>query len=474
MKDKNIDELFRSKLSNFEQEPPAYVLENVLAGVAGARRKKKIIFWRIAGVAAALLLAFVTGWQFNGGDETIIESPVVVQSTIPETVPSTGEDQKIAPVGAAVKSAETLVAQATERISAKTQNISAQNTPKNQMPTATLADSQIAQATEEESLLLKPIKSLTKLLQPVLSAPARIVPGQQKQLAANTDQVKSIDQQIMEQNQQQILAQNKEKGKWSVGAQVSPAYNVSRSSHAQTYASNMISSSASNPVDVGGGVSVQFKKGKRWSLQSGVYYSGLGQSSGSSTFSNRNLAASSDFATNVGKEYFNAPVNIDASSSKMLMNSTAGVIEFSNVPSGMVLGTNLEDKTLASNTVVVSDARFIQNFEYIEVPLYLRYTVLDSKFDVEMVGGFSSNILVGNDTYMESAVGRSLVGSTKDMETMNYSGTLGVGFKYGISRHLSLNVEPRVKYFLNSLNSNSSVTYKPYTIGVFTGLSYEF
>jgi hypothetical protein len=124
--------------------------------------------------------------------------------------------------------------------------------------------------------------------------------------------------------------------------------------------------------------------------------------------------------------------------------------------------------------VVVSDARFIQNFEYIEVPLYLRYTVLDSKFDVEMVGGFSSNLLVGNETYMESAVGRSLVGSTKDMETMNYSGTLGVGFKYGISRHLSLNVEPRVKYFLNSLNSNSSVTYKPYTIGVFTGLSYEF
>jgi hypothetical protein len=474
MKDKNIDELFRSKLGNFEQEPPAYVLENVLAGVAGARRKRKIIFWRITGVAAALLLAFVAGWQFNGGDETIIQSPVVVQSTAPEAVQTTDDDQNAAPVETPVKSAETLVAQATESISVKTRNNSTQSEPKNQTLTAALADSKISRTTEEESLLLKPIKSLTKLLQPILSAPARILPSQQKQMAASTDQVKSIDQQIMEQNQRQLLVQDKEKGKWSVGAQVSPAYNVSHSSHAQTYASNMISSSSSNPVDLGGGVSVQFKKGKRWSLQSGVYYSGLGQSSGSSTFSNRNLAASSDFATNVGKEYFNAPVNIDASSSKMLMNSTAGVIEFSNVPSGMVLGTNLEDKTLASNTVVVSDARFIQNFEYIEVPLYLRYIVLDSKFDVEMVGGFSSNILVGNDTYMESAVGRSLVGSTKDMETMNYSGTLGVGFKYGISRHLSLNVEPRVKYFLNSLNSNSSVTYKPYTIGVFTGLSYEF
>ncbi len=473
MKDKNLDELFRSKLAGYEQEPPAYVLDNVLAGVAGARRKRKIVFWRIAGVAAALLLAFVAGWQFNG-DEVVTQKSIVVQSTTPETDQSTGEDQKIAPVETAVKSAETLVAQATERTSVKTQNISAQNTPKNQTPTATLADSQITQATEEESLLLKPIKSLTKLLQPLLSAPNQIIQSQQKQMAARSEQVKSIDQQIMEQNQQQLLVQNKEKGKWSIGAQVSPAYNVSRSSHTQTYASNMISSSASNPVDLGGGVSVQFKKGKRWSLQSGVYYSGLGQSSGNSTFSNRNLTASADFATNVGKEYFNAPVNIDASSSKMMMNSTAGVIEFSNVPSGMVLGTNLEDKTLVSNAVVVSDARFIQNFEYIEVPLYLRYTVLDSRFDIEMLGGFSTNLLVGNETYMESAVGRSLVGNTKDMENMNYSGTLGVGFKYGISRHLSLNVEPRVKYFLNSLNSNSSVTYKPYTIGVFTGLSYEF
>jgi hypothetical protein len=90
------------------------------------------------------------------------------------------------------------------------------------------------------------------------------------------------------------------------------------------------------------------------------------------------------------------------------------------------------------------------------------------------MGGFSSNLLVGNETYMETGVGRSLVGSTKDMETMNYSGTLGIGLKYGLSKRIYLNVEPRVKYYLNSLNSNSSVTYKPYTIGVFTGLSYEF
>jgi len=326
----------------------------------------------------------------------------------------------------------------------------------------------------DESTLLKPLKGLYRLLKFDAESDHSLQISKLNRVAAEFSQ-KSIDQQIMEQNKQLILSQNEseKKGRWLVGAQVSPEYNITRSSHSQVYASNMISAS-SNPVDLGGGISVEFKKGKRWSLQSGVYYSGMGQSSGNSSYSNRNLTASSDLSSNHGQEYFNAAVNIDSKSSKMMMNSTAGVIEFSGVPVGIVLGTNLEDKALVSSAVVVSDTRFIQNFEYIEIPLYLRYTLIDSRFDVDMLGGISSNMLVGNQTFMESNAGKSLIGRTRDMEAMNYSGTLGIGLKYGLSKRIYLNVEPRVKYYLNSLNSNSSVTYKPYTIGVFTGLSYEF
>ena len=57
-----------------------------------------------------------------------------------------------------------------------------------------------------------------------------------------------------------------------------------------------------------------------------------------------------------------------------------------------------------------------------------------------MLGGFSSNLLVGNETYVESSSGKSLVGKTNDMQTMNYSGTLGVGLKYGLSKRIFLNV----------------------------------
>ena len=468
-KDKNLDELFRSKLQNYEQEPPAYLLENILAGAAGARRKRMIVLWRVAGVAAALLLAFVAGLQFNSSNETGTQPQVIVsQQSVPENA------IQAAPENETLQAAPENIQLAAVNKPAKNNEISTKSIRKASVSEKTMLLAEtLPTASNDETILLKPLKSMYGLLTQNL-APANLL-QQKKSNEMKVDYPeKSIDQQILEQNQQLMLTQNQEKGKgrWLVGAQVSPEYNVSRSSHSQVYASNMLNAS-STPVDLGGGISVEFKKGKRWSLQSGVYYSGMGQSSGNSSFPNRNLV-SSDYSTEHGKEYFNAPVNIDSKSSKMMMNSAAGVIEFSGIPSGIVLGTNLEDKSLASNAVVVSDASFIQNFEYIEIPLYLRYTIIDSRFGVEMLGGFSSNVLVGNNTYMESNTGKSLVGSTQNMESLNYSGTLGIGLKYGLSKRFYLNVEPRVKYYLNSLNSNSDVTYKPYTIGVFTGLSYEF
>jgi hypothetical protein len=478
----NMDELFRDKLANFEQAPPAYILDNVLDGVAGARRKRKNIFWRIAGIAAALLLAFIAGWQINGRKVQLVNpSEIVYQQKAPE---SSSAVQQVTHANVSTKPSAAMPVQPGN--DSKTNNsqiaaISFENHSNLISKRAVKTDSEQGEITfgklnthdPEESALLLPVKSLIRLLNQSTPFIASNLYKLDPIIRQTNNSEKTIDQQIMEQNRQEMLAMNqsKTKNRWLIGAQVSPEYNVSRSSHSQVYASNMLNAS-SNPVDLGGGISVEFKKGKRWSLQSGVYYSGMGQTSGNSyTSSGKDYAlASSDR----GSEYFNTNVSFDASNSKMMMNSTAGVIEFKGIPSGIVLGTNLEDKTQALNAVVVSDARFIQNFEYIEIPLYLRYTLIDSKFDVEMLGGFSSNVLVGNQTFMESSAGRSEIGTTKDMESLSYSGTLGVGLKYGLSRRIYLNVEPRIKYFLNSLNSNSSVNYKPYTVGIFTGLSYEF
>jgi hypothetical protein len=470
-RDENIDDLFREKLRNYEKEPPAYLLQNVLDGVAGARRNRKIVFWRVAGVAAAILLAFVAGWQLQHlNSETSPQQIVVGPSSSPEipTAKQFGPEEKIT-LDMVPETGLSRDEKSFKSASDKNLQLASQT----KLHEKKITNESILSARAPESNLMHPIISKSRII--IGNNQYANVLHEMKVKNTNFDQFEmTIDQQIIEQNKQQFLAQieKQKKVRWLIGAQVSPAFNVSGSSHSQVYASNMLNSS-NNPVDVGGGISVEYKKSKRLSVQSGVYYSGLGQASGNSSRSSANsdyMFASADR----GAEYFNTSVNIDTKSSKMMMNSAAGVIEFSSVPSGIVLGANLDENAMVSNAVVVSDARFVQNFEYIEIPLYLRYTIIDSRFDVEMMGGFSSNVLVGNQTFMESGDGKNLVGKTQDMQLLNYSGTLGVGLKYGLSKRVFLNVEPRVKYYLNSLNNNSSVTYKPYTIGVFTGLSYEF
>jgi len=269
-----------------------------------------------------------------------------------------------------------------------------------------------------------------------------------------------------------VMAQNsvKEKGHWLLGAQVSPVHNVSKGSQSAQYASNMLTTESSNTVDLGGGLTVEYKPGKRWSIQSGIYYGGMEQTSGNSAYQSD---SKNSLSADLGSEYLTTKVNVDTKTNKISMNSPAGVIQFSTVPSYLVIGNSIESKDMAS-AVFVSDAQFTQNFEYVEIPFYLRYTLLDTKFDIEILGGLSSNILVGNQAYVETNSGKTLIGETSDMEQMNYSGTLGMGFKYGLSKRFFLNLEPRVKYYLNSLNSNESVSYKPYTVGVFTGISYQF
>jgi hypothetical protein len=467
MKEKNLDELFREKLLNYEQEPPTYLLENILDGMAQNRRKKRLMWIRISGVAAALLLAFVAGWQFNISENQIAEAKI---NNKIKSIDNQKSENNSSEIKINEKIEQNNTVNLVAGISGKVQNEAG---VKIQAKSIAIDDNFVPGFPESASakhpggnfLVLKPIiRVLTKA-----EGSESLHEKKQPQIGPNAVE-KSIDQQIMEMNQQMLAAssRNNTKARWLVGAQVSPEYNGAYSSHSQSYASNMLKTQSSK-VDLSGGISVEYKKGKRWSVQSGIYYSGMGQTSGSKGSKEYN------YAVNDGVSYFgNTAIKVDAIANKYTMNSNAGVVELTQIPAGMTIGASLDDKSYLTNAVVSSQNTFIQDFDYLEIPLYLRYNLVDSRFGISMIGGLSSNILVGNRLYAESNSGRSLVGHTKDLETFNYSGTIGLGFKYGLTDKISLSVEPRLKYFINSLSSNASVVYKPYKLGIFTGLTYEF
>ena len=465
MDEKNIDELLREKLKDYEKVPPAFVYDNIKAGISARQRKRRLIYWKVESVAAALLLAFGAGWQINelnskGEKQTMManhtissenkESKMDVQKT--ETLSNSPSAHATNETDTQAKASRSSNQQLASKTGRSENNISVQQEPGLQ---------------KADPVKMYPVRSLGAKVENKDGFAATL---QEKKVKRVPEELTlSTDQQIMEQNRQMAQARNasRRQNRWMVGAQVSPAMSVNRSSQSPEYASNMLSSSNTSQVDLGAGLSVEYKSKKRWSIQSGVYYAGLGQATANVSNVQKNEAASTD----KGMEYFNTPVSIEAS--KIRLNSRAGVIELQNIPTGMAVASNIEDKLL-STSVVASNTRLIQDFQYLEIPLYLRYTLIDAHLDVELMGGVSSNMLVGNNTYLDNSNGKTLVGRTRDMQNMSYSSSLGLGLKYGISRRVFLNVEPRVKYYLNSLNNNPEVNYKPYTIGVFTGVSYSF
>jgi len=120
------------------------------------------------------------------------------------------------------------------------------------------------------------------------------------------------------------------------------------------------------------------------------------------------------------------------------------------------------------------ESSIYQTFEMVKMPFLLEYTFLDDKFNFSMIGGVNANLLVNEGIYMEQAQKTKQIGTTKNLSTLSYSGTIGVGFKYNISSKAQLFMEPSFDYYITSLTTDNSYQTFPYFFGFFSGVSISF
>jgi len=491
---KQLDDLFRSKLNDFEQEPPAYVWSRIQEQQAGKKRRMVYFYLKGAGVAAALLLAFLLGWQWQqpSGEMT----PALTE----RQVPSTEQMSRAESAGFQADANEQADA-VTELREAQSQNQlvlsenSNKKTSESQLPIshnkghtddfqltanadASSHERQLEAGSSEnrkqETQQFQLLRLLHLELDDSFKEQTQLVDLRRKQ-HENNNELNVLEQKQIEENAR-LLAANRmdeQSAGWQLGAMLTPGVSVSQSSQSQAYSSSMAIPESKDKLQMGGGISVEYKTQKRWSIQSGVYYSKLEQTSSNQSFLSGH--ANADF---IGGEairgevaYFNTAVAVK--SGEMLMNTAAGVVAIDRLPTNAVLSSGFESLA-ADDGILLTQTEFEQNFEYIEIPLILRYQLIDATFDLQLLGGFNTSVLVGNNAYANSQYGNERIGETRDMNAVNYSTSFGVGLGYGISDRISLRVEPQLKYFLGSLNSNANVNFKPYTIGIYTGLSYQF
>lgn len=123
------------------------------------------------------------------------------------------------------------------------------------------------------------------------------------------------------------------------------------------------------------------------------------------------------------------------------------------------------------NTKIVGNID--QRFGFIEVPFELQYQLLDKKFGVNVIGGLSTLFLNKNEIYADIDGTSTMVGEANNINTTSFSANFGLGLDYKLSKQWHINLEPTFKYQMNTF-TNTSGEFKPFFIGVYSGLSFKF
>jgi hypothetical protein len=457
--DNHFDKLLRSRLENYSADPPGHVWQGISTGIqkSGKHGRANTLWW--LSVAALLFLAIISGiFIYQGKDDLHpvgAEGPDSQGGTALVTPPDTGSPE----ISASVFFPE---------LPSPDEGIAGIRDSRTGMKTAGTGLVSGTQP-ERKAEVIVAIRPIRKYISADLSSDELY--GMPEQMIITADNLSVADKKIVSANiANYAIRRVADETSWKLGVHLSPGFSSHTASHSRLYASNMTYADNKPEAGMGGGVSVQYKTSSRWRVESGMYYSKSGGNSGNVS---QYTTTRADFASAPlsAEKYFNTGVNLDEG--QISMNSTAGVIRFSHTPADAEL-VSIPDNFSGNTAAMLTPGEFSQIFDFVEIPIFARYQVLDTRLGVELVGGVSTNIMVANNVFMESFAGRELVGTTRDISTINFSGTAGVGFIYSLGKNVSLSVEPRFNYYLNSINHSGDVEFRPWRAGIFTGLSYEF
>jgi hypothetical protein len=129
------------------------------------------------------------------------------------------------------------------------------------------------------------------------------------------------------------------------------------------------------------------------------------------------------------------------------------------------------DESIAT---VVNQGYLNQKIGYIEIPVEVNYKLIDKKFGINLNAGISTLVLNENIVSVVSDTNFKMVlGEANNLNKFHVSSNVGVGFNYKFMKSFQINVEPKLKYQINTFNSNDG-NFKPYFIGIYSGISYHF
>ena len=260
-------------------------------------------------------------------------------------------------------------------------------------------------------------------------------------------ELRSIEEEIAQ--AEDIIEKEEEKkvDRWQVYANVAPVYynTLGTGSHIDD---QFVENSKSGEVNMSYGVNVSYALNNKLKLRTGVNTLDL-------SYDTDNVI----LYETVGVNYNGTPRNIT-------LNSTGQ--SFTAISANNLGAQQLSDLVGGDNNAAIS-----QRIAYYEVPLELEYSLVNSRFGLNIFGGFSTFFLEDNQVFSEFDGYKTEVGEANNINSVSFSGNIGLGLDYKFSDKILFNILPTFKYQLNAYK-NTSGNFRPYIVGLYTGLSYKF
>lgn len=473
---KNIDQLFREKLGDFEKTPPSFLWTNVQARLDEKQNGLRFTMVKTIGIAAAILLAFLAGWWMtNPTDKGMIPQNSVATQQKSSLGSDTSTNQAIA---------------STEILTVNTDKVTSINSKKptkvNQSSTSNLSTlATFAPSTSfinkmndkaepktgelelfnSEKEFLNKLQSKFKLAKKLTDWITDVKNDSTTKTGTNSNSMGINPFNNTAISGTTSMAYNNPakntSGRWSLKAEFAPVFNGqsqknrSGSSLYNNGVTNYSTQKTTESNTVSAGMMAGYKVGKRLVVKSGFVYNKISQ-----TTSNVNLMGANPASNIAGNAMIATTPSGQVTLTRMGNSSMDVALNFSNLS--------------GPSTSYSSNGELKQNIELIEIPLQATYKLIAKKVNVGLTGGISTNILIGNRAILsENGTGIG-GGETTNMRSVVYSGAVGLEVGYEITNRIVFTVEPRLKRYINSLSSNKSVNFKPSQLEVVTGLSYSF
>jgi predicted DNA binding protein len=473
---KNIDRLFQEQFRGFEQTPNNQIWLNIEAELKKDKKRKVIPLWfKYSGIAAVFLLGLFF-WNTSYTSHSKAKNAIVSEaknskgSTDKKQIShqnSSNKAQIVIHSAANAKYKNEIINTNFSKSSTKDEK---NNTPygsskilfyqkKNQkdvyvfLPKSNLPLKQsvtnyknsINSSLNEEKNKIDTTNSLANISNQILEKKDfKDNEEPKEQVATNSELPNELGEILKAKSVQKNTVVSKSKNKWQITPNVAPVF-LNANSGGSPIDEQLSNYDRKSDKSISFGIGVHYAVGKKIVIRSGLNKVVLGYNT------NNVLYAAGLTANNL----------------KNIEYSSNNVLKFVNDANYSTLTTS-EKEIQNTNT-----GNLNQKMGYFELPMEVSYAVLDKKFGINLIGGFSTLFLNENAISLESSQSNILLGEAKNLNQVHFSSNVGVGFKYQITKSFQINFEPMVKYQLNVFSNNSG-DFKPLFVGLYSGISYGF